>query len=137
MFLEQREGAREIIVRAAKQALEGPGLDPRRTGSCLSHTWVSRRDRAADLVCICVEANAKNSFGGYAGLSKTCLLFRAARSSTSTDRSAPRLPDACGSFQPIPEIRAMGSPLIAAPGNVWLVSAQTSKEKGNGFYRAE
>ena len=100
--------ARKIIVAQRSKLWKDPG-SIREGGisaphTCPSHALVGRRDQAADLVCICVEANAKNSFGGYAGLSKTRLLFRGREIVDIHGPLGTAMPDGCGSFQTFSEI---------------------------------
>src|SRR5262245_29386445 len=64
--------ARKIIVEQRCKLWKDPGSI--REGrisaphTCPSHVLLTRRNQAADLVCICVEANAKNSFGPHTGV---------------------------------------------------------------------
>jgi hypothetical protein len=102
--------AREIIIAQRSRLWKDPYSirDGRISAphTCPSHALLTQRDKSG-LVCVCVEANAKNSYGGYTGLQKTRLLFRGRE---IVDMHGPLFtgakatPDGCGSFQPFPEI---------------------------------
>jgi hypothetical protein len=64
-------------------------------------------------VCICVEANAKNSLGGYTGLKRTTFMFH---DLTLVDALPPRSQDACDPMSPFPELNSgYQAPVAAAP----------------------
>jgi hypothetical protein len=55
----------------------------------------------AGATCICVEVNAKNSFGGYTGLQKNAVAYRNGVFDAIT---ASDFDDACTAIQPFPEL---------------------------------
>lgn len=52
-------------------------------------------------VCVCVEANAKNSFGGYTGVSRSTWMFA---DRVVVDVVPPRSQDQCDPMMPFPEL---------------------------------
>jgi len=56
--------------------------------------------------CVCVEVNAKNSFGGYTGLKPSVVMFSRGK---IVDTMEPRLlQDRCEGFTPFPELNGKG-----------------------------
>lgn len=60
--------------------------------------------------CICVEANARNSFGGYTGLKRYTFLFA---DLTLVDVLPPRSQDMCDPMAPFPEMNGGVTPAPA------------------------
>lgn len=83
----------------------------------IGEAYVCRRDMLntsfADLskpaTCICIEANAKNSFGGYTGSKRTIVRFLEAGKIETLDGEALNFDKECTNLKPFPELSAAAS----------------------------
>lgn len=64
-------------------------------------------------VCVCVEANARNSFGGYTGLKRTEILMNGRQIVDVME--AREATYSCGAMAPFPEMTGNAAPPAPAP----------------------
>lgn len=66
--------------------------------------------QAAVGTCLCIEANAKNSYGGYIGMRRTVAVFPPAGGVTFLDGAIKGYDEYCHDFRPFPELNGKGTP---------------------------
>jgi hypothetical protein len=54
--------------------------------------------------CVCIEANAKNSYGGYAGIHRTIAYFPQTGGILTSDGGLIGFQDICQNLSPFPEL---------------------------------
>ncbi len=63
-----------------------------------------------ELLCVCVEANARNAYGGYSGISTSLIYFRGKTVADSVEGLYPDGRARCGKFEPFPELNGRKTP---------------------------
>lgn len=58
--------------------------------------------------CMCVEANAKNSYGGYQGARRTVMIFTASGGLDTSDGGIKGFEDVCQNLTPFPALNGRG-----------------------------
>lgn len=66
--------------------------------------------------CMCVEANAKNSYGGYTGVKRTIIVFLPSGEISLKDGRILGFAELCQGLSPFPELAAADQPALKPRG---------------------
>ena len=97
-----RDVARRLVLEQRSQIWTDPySIREAKLGATMI---CPRAEFPAGASCACVEVNARNSMGGYAGLRRTVLVFEPGAPVSPIDAGIKGFPEICVSLEPFPEL---------------------------------
>lgn len=106
-LVEPTSARKSILAQRSRMWKDPDSIRDARIGrphACQHPTIVGGRFTSVPASCVCLELNAKNSYGGYVGMKRTIVAFVEGREIDTVDGGVAGFQDYCQDLAPFPEL---------------------------------